>query len=249
MSTFLLVVALLLGLVVVLQLAARADPKSLAKIIRYVGIGLSGLLGLVLLLTGRFGFAVPVFMFCFWLMGRRLPIPGMGPAMGRGFPGFGAGIGAGMGAGPKTPGQASDIETAFLSMSLDHDSGEMEGKVLQGRFVGTRLGDLNLSDLYQLLEDVSVDADSVRLLEAYLDRHVGPDWRDDAGKANGQKPSSFGAMTRDEAYNILGLRPGAPAEAIRKAHKDLMLKLHPDHGGSTLLAARVNAAKDVLLGD
>ncbi|MCR9241170.1 MAG: DnaJ domain-containing protein [Rhodobiaceae bacterium] len=242
MSTFLLIVALLLGFVVVLQLAARADPKSLAKIIRYVGIGVSGLLGLVLLVTGRFGFAVPVFMFCFWLMGRRLPIPGMGG----GFPG---GFGGGFGGGPKTAGQASDIETTFLSMSLDHDSGEMEGKVLQGRFVGTRLGDLNLSDLYQLLEEVSVDADSARLLEAYLDRHVGPDWREDAGQAGGKRASSFGAMTRDEAYDVLGLRPGATAEAIRKAHKELMLKLHPDHGGSTLLAARVNAAKDLLLGD
>jgi DnaJ domain len=238
MSTFLLIVALLLGFVVVLQLAARADPKSLAKIIRYVGIGVSGLLGLVLLVTGRFGFAVPVFMFCFWLMGRRLPIPGMGG----GFPG-------GFGGGSKTAGQASDIETAFLSMSLDHDSGEMDGKVLQGRFVGTRLGDLNLSDLYELLEEVSVDADSARLLEAYLDRHVGPDWREDAGQAGAKRPSSFGAMTRDEAYDVLGLRPGATAEAIRKAHKELMLKLHPDHGGSTLLAARVNAAKDLLLGD
>lgn len=238
MSTFLLVVALLLGFVVILQLAARADPKSLAKIIRYVGIGVSGLLGLVLLLTGRFGFAVPVIMFCFWLMGRRLPIPGMGG----GFPG-------GLGGGAKTPGQASDIETAFLSMSLDHDSGEMQGKVLQGRFVGTRLDDLNLSDLYQLLEEVLVDADSARLLEAYLDRHVGPDWRQDAGQAGGQTASSFGAMTRDEAYDVLGLPPGATAEAIRKAHKELMLKLHPDHGGSTLLAARVNAAKDLLLGD
>lgn len=242
MSIFLLVVALLLGFVVVLQLAARADPKSLAKIIRYVGIALSGLLGLVLLLTGRFGFAVPVFMFCFWLMGRRLPIPGMGGAFGGGFP-------RGFGGGPKTPGQASDIETAFLSMSLDHDSGEMNGKVLQGQFVGTRLSDLNLSDLYVLLQEVSVDADSARLLEAYLDRHVGPDWREDAGQAGGQKSSSFGAMTREEAYDVLGLRPGATAEAIRKAHKELMLKLHPDHGGSTMLAARVNAAKDLLLGE
>lgn len=238
MSAFLLVVALLLGFVVILQLAARADPKALAKIIRYVGIGLSGLLGLVLLLTGRFGFAVPVFMFCFWLMGRRLPIPGMGG----GFPG-------GFGGGSKTPGQASDIETAFLSMSLDHDSGEMEGKVLQGRFVGTRLSDLSLSDLYQLLEEISADADSARLLEAYLDRHVGPDWREDVGQTGGQKTDSFGAMTREEAYDVLGLRPGATADAIRKAHKELMRKLHPDHGGSTLLAARVNAAKDLLLGD
>ncbi len=238
MSTFLLIVALLLGLVVVLHLAVRADPKNLAKIIRYAGIGLSGLIGLVLLLTGRFGIAVPFFMFCFWLMGRRLPIPGMQ-----------GGFAGGLGGGPKTPGQASDIETAYLSLSLDHDSGEMDGKVLQGRFVGTRLSDLQLSDLYELLQEVAADPDSERLLEAYLDRHVGPGWREDAGQTGKGNDSSFGAMTRDEAYEILGLRPGAPVAEVRKAYKELMLKLHPDHGGSTVLAARVNAAKDLLLGE
>jgi DnaJ domain len=235
MSAFLLAVALLLGVVVALQLAARADPKSLAKLVRFGGAGLAGLVGLVLLLTGRFGMAVPAFMFSFWLLGRRLPIPGMS---------------GGFGSAPKSPGQTSEIKTAYFSMMLDHDSGEMAGEVLLGKFAGARLGDLHLSDLYLLLEEVGDEPDSERLLEAYLDRHIGPDWREDAGRAAaGTGTQSFGAMTRDEAYEVLGLRPGATVDAIRRAHKELMRKLHPDHGGSTVLAAKVNAAKDLLLGD
>jgi curved DNA-binding protein CbpA len=54
-------------------------------------------------------------------------------------------------------------------------------------------------------------------------------------------------MTRDEALAILGLAAGATAEQIRAAHRRLILRVHPDAGGSADLAARINRAKDVLL--
>jgi hypothetical protein len=59
---------------------------------------------------------------------------------------------------------------------------------------------------------------------------------------------STGPMTRDEAFQVLGLRPGASEADIRSAHRRLMRAAHPDGGGSDWVAARVNQARDVLLG-
>ncbi|WP_428483858.1 hypothetical protein [Rhodopila sp.] len=57
-----------------------------------------------------------------------------------------------------------------------------------------------------------------------------------------------GPMTREEAYEVLGLRPGASAASIREAHIRLMRAAHPDVGGSDWIAARINQARDILLG-
>jgi len=94
-----------------------------------------------------------------------------------------------------------------------------------------------------------LDAESVPLLESYLDRRF-PAWRQNAqgNTAGGQsRPSSSDKMTDEEAYQILGLQPGAGRDEISRAHRALMKKLHPDQGGSTYLATRVNEAKDTLL--
>ena len=152
--------------------------------------------------------------------------------------------------GPSS-GQASEISTRFLKMTLDHDSGVMSGEVLDGRFAGRRLEQLDLAELVELWRECRAeDAQSAAVLEAYLDRTQGEAWREAAGGAPGGNGAAAdgGPMTREEAYGILGLEPGAGEAEIREAHRRLMQKVHPDHGGSNYLAAKINEAKDLLLG-
>lgn len=151
---------------------------------------------------------------------------------------------AGASPGP-TPGQTSEVETEFLRMRLDHDTGEMDGTVLQGRYEGCALRGLGLPELLELLDECRADRQSMAVLEAYLDR-VHEDWREHRRPPPG--PSSSG-MSDEEARAVLGVGPDATREEIIGAHRRLMQRLHPDRGGSDYLAAKLNAAKDVLLGD
>lgn len=75
----------------------------------------------------------------------------------------------------------------------------------------------------------------------------GPDFETDPDAGTGRVGGGrSGVMSEEEAYQVLGVEPGASLEEIGRAHRTLMKKFHPDQGGSTEAAARVNAAKDVL---
>ena len=150
---------------------------------------------------------------------------------------------AGASPGP-TPGQTSEVETAFLRMRLDHDTGEMDGTVRQGRYEGRTLRELGLPELLDLLDECQADRQSMAVLQAYLDR-VHEDWRDHRRPPRGR---SADGMNEDEARAVLGVGPDATREEIVQAHRRLMQRLHPDRGGSDYLAAKLNAAKDLLLG-
>ena len=142
-----------------------------------------------------------------------------------------------------TAGRRSDVRTRYLHMSLDHDSGEMDGAVLSGEFRGQRLSRLPLASLLSLLDECRrEDAESCPLIESYLDRVHGTQWR----HASPAQPPDSG-MSRDEACEILGLRPEASDAEVVEAHRRLMQKVHPDRGGSDYLAAKLNKAKAVLL--
>jgi len=160
----------------------------------------------------------------------------------RGWPGWQRRFGARGNAGKQAAGDdVSHTETPMFRMTLDHRSGRMDGEILTGRHKGRFLSELGLAELLTLLADCA-DFDSQRLLEAFLDRGF-PDWR----RLDSEGPSPSGAMTRAEALEILGLSEGATRDDIVAAHRRLIQKLHPDRGGSTYLAAQINAARKVLL--
>jgi len=151
------------------------------------------------------------------------------------------------GGGPS--GRYSEVRTVWVDMVLDHNSGAMSGTVLRGPLTGRTLQSLSETEAVSLYLDASGDPQSVQILEAFLDRQF-EDWRHAAAGAGGaEEPSSDGPMTREAAFEILGLEPGASDDAVRAAHRELMKKVHPDQGGSTYLATRINAAKDFLLGE
>lgn len=217
-----------------LSALAKADPRRVARGVKIAG-GIAALLVAALMTaTGRVAFAIPLGIAGLGLLGWR--------------PGSAAGFGR---RARKSPGQVSRVETAFLEMELDHDSGAMRGRFLAGPYAGAGLDALEVPALASALE--AIDEESRSLLAAYLDRRD-PRWRENAqrdaaaGLGSGAPGGSGGPMTQEEAYQILGLQPGASADEIGRAHRSLMKKLHPDQGGSTYLAARVNQAKDVLLG-
>lgn len=149
-------------------------------------------------------------------------------------------------------GQETGVKTRFLRMSLDHDSGILDGTVLEGEFKGKRLGELDQESLLKLLQECRVaDEESAQVLEAYLDRIFGSAWRtgDYENSEFAGTRKSDGVMTREEAYEVLNISSKATRNEIKAAHHTLMKKNHPDQGGSNYLASKINQAKELLLGE
>lgn len=230
MPTLVFGVVVLVLVLWALNIYSKADPKVLARVLRPAGgilaLAVAGFLGL----RGHLEVAIPLGL-------TGLGLLGWGPFASAGW----------FQRTQKTPGQVSRVRTAFVEMELDHDTGAMRGHMLAGRHQGQSLDGLEVAVLIELL--VEVDAESRALLAAYLDRRE-PVWREHAqgDAAAGPGPVGVGGkMTEEQAYQILGVQPGASAEDIGRAHRSLMKKLHPDQGGSTYLAAQINEAKEVLL--
>lgn len=231
---------LLVAVGVVLFLLVRwflnASPSEVVrKLRRWGGLGLLLAAG-VLMLVGQIGLAIP------------LAAAGLGALM-RG--------GMSLGGGAPSGGNRSQVRSRFVLMELDHDTGQVDGEVLVGRFAGRRLSDMGLEDLVALRLEAEGDPQSANLIEAYLDQ-MRPEWRESAGASDsggqtgaGQRErarsAGQGPMTRQEALEILGLEEGADEKAIKAAYTRLMKRFHPDQGGSTYFAARLNAAREVLL--
>ena len=148
-------------------------------------------------------------------------------------------------------GNMSKVRSRYLAMELNHDTGELGGRVVDGQFAGWDLMDLGEAETRALIAEIGHDAESVNLLESWLDTNRAG-WREyfaeqEAGGGAGA-PNRKGGDPVAEAYAVLGLKPGASADEIKAAHRELMKGVHPDHGGSEFLAAKINEARDLLLG-
>jgi hypothetical protein len=233
----------LIIVMLLLRLFIGADPKALVKGLRVMGAGALLLAAVGLAALDRVSLAVLAGSLAWALFTGGRPWPGIG--WGMHFPHFPGGR---SGARPRTD-QVTRVRTDWLEMELDHESGAMKGQVLKGANAGKSLDALSQAVLVQFhREAAAADAETSRLLEAYLDRRFGSAWRKESRQEETRSRRKDSGMSREEALRVLGLKEGASEEDVRAAHRRLMLQNHPDKGGSDYLAAKINEAKDVLLG-
>ncbi len=239
MPWLLITLGAIIGGALFLRWFVRADPRAVLQALRWIGIGLAVAFLLAMVVTGRFHFLFAALAFLLpWLMRFRRMRTAFKAARG-----------------PRE-GQMSEVRTRFVTMQLNHDTGEMDGMVQEGAHAGRQLSDLDLDAVLAVYrEALAADEQSAQVLQAYLDRMHDASWRDrmgggaGAGADAGSAPGSTGPMSYNEALDILGLSSNPSEEDIKTAHRQLMQKFHPDRGGSDYLAARINEAKEVLLGD
>jgi len=235
---FLIVVALV-GIALLVQWFIRTEPRKILESLRWAGLAVAVIVAVILIATRQFQLLYPlVFLLVPWFLRARAFRNRMKTARG------------------PTPGQRSEVRTRFVVMQLDHDSGEMDGIVQEGPFAGQRLSGLAMGDVIMIYRAAAAaDQASAQVLQAYLERMHGEAWRSRAGQAGGSASGEeagaarAGPMGAAEARSILGVDTNASDDEIKQAHRRLMKQFHPDHGGSDYLAARINEAKEVLLGD
>lgn len=239
MPKLLLLLAIALALYILFIRAQALPPRQRKAQYLKLGIGIAVVAVLFLTLTGRMHW-VGAALTGLLVAGRQLL-----PLAIRLFPMLSSL--RSKTAGAAGPGQHSTVESAVLRMHLDHESGKLSGEVLRGPLQDWRLDELERSQLEDLLQYCQQeDNDSVQLLLSYLQQRFPGET--DFGRQQQAPPDTSGGLSRAEALAVLGLGEEASDEDIVQAHRKLMQKLHPDRGGNDYLAAKINQAKDFLLG-
>ena len=243
MPYFVLGIAILVGRALAARWYISASPRSILRVFKWTAIIGCLAIIVVIILTRQLtwaAFMLPAMIP--WLLRAR-----QASRMAKNWSRMAS---TSQGASGMAPGQTSEIETRYLRMYLAHDSGEMNGDVILGQFSGKTLRSLSFEELIILLGEVKDDNHSIQVFVAYMERYHEEAWRESKHATediNAQMDKANGSMTISEAYKVLGLEEGANLVTIKEAHRRLMSKLHPDHGGSTYLATKLNEAKDLLL--
>ncbi|MCF8466785.1 MAG: DnaJ domain-containing protein [Sneathiella sp.] len=231
LAYFIIGLSVLIALIIGGQSLATTDPKKIIKGLRISAVIIFSVLASFFILTGRFVYAPPLIMAALFFLRNKPFFGGSRPSAG----------------------QKSDVETDWLQATLNHDSGEMDGVILQGRFAGAPFSTLSRAQLQEFLNEVAADEQTTAILNTYIERKFGesPEFGEEKDtRSKEQKTrarSSGGPMTRQEAFEILELDSDATVAEIKAAHRRLMKKFHPDHNGSDYMAAKLNEAKDFLL--
>lgn len=215
----------------------KKTPQSQQKALYWkIGLGTLGIALVLLAVTGRIHWIGAMIGALLPLLRQALPalirfFPLLQPLFNR----------KTQAAGPSP--NCSEVQTALLKMTLNHDTQQLSGEVISGPMAGQQLDSLDLAQLQSLLDYChQKDEESSKILLTYLTHRFGSDWQQP------DQPGNSAELTEQSALDILGLKAGASKEDIIRAHRRIMQKVHPDRGGSDFLAAQTNAAKDFLLG-
>lgn len=223
--------AMLLAGLAAYQYLRRFSQRSLMRSLRWVAGGAAALVAVALLFARRIDIAVFVGAAAFSILrtGRLGPFWFDGPTVDEG--------------------NVSKVKSRYFAMELDHDTGAVAGRVVTGQFSGADLMALGEQESRALIAEVEWDPDSLSLLESWLDANRSG-WREYFAETAAATAAPAAEPATDplaEAYAVLGLQPGASDEDIKAAHRELMKGVHPDHGGSSYLASKINEARDRLL--
>ncbi len=238
MPRLILLLAIVAVAYILIRRAQAAPPHKRRSEYLKLAVGFAVVLVIGLTITGRMH----------WIgaaaTGLLVALRQLAPTLIRLFPMLASMKTRGAGA---SQGHSSTVETAVLRMQLDHDSGELQGEVLQGPHKDWFLSEMDREQLLALYHYCDGhDPDSVQLLESYLQQRFPGD--DSFSSGSQPPPQNHSGMSRSEALALLGLGEDATEDDIVAAHRRLMQKLHPDRGGNDYLAAKINQDKDLLLG-
>jgi hypothetical protein len=240
MSKVILIILLLGGITFWWHWKNTPDPQQRKKLVQKTIIGVLIVALLLMVVTGRIHWIGAVFA------GLLATMRQIGPFLIRYFPMI-TQLYRGVNKPAQAPG-SSTVTSRIIEMTLDHNSGKLTGKILEGQFKGRPLDELDHNDLMNLYDYCkSNDLDSARLLESYLADRFGEQQKYESYAGKDVVEPGAGIMSVSEALQVLGLEGKPNQDEITRAYRKLMQQLHPDRGGNQYFAAKANVARETLL--